>query len=113
MFGTARLLSKNWPAVPDTPAEADLSDAMLGYWAAFARDGVPSAEGKPAWPPYGESRAYMAFDAVPVPGEHLLPGMYELVETVVCRRRAQGDLPWHWNVGVIAPPLPEGGPGCP
>ena len=113
VFGTARLLSKNWPAVPTTPAEDALSGAMLGYWAAFARDGVPSAEGAPAWRPYGESRAYMAFDAVPVPGEHLMPGMYELVETVVCRRRAQGDLPWHWNVGVIAPPLPEGGPGCP
>ena len=22
------------------------------------------------------------------------------------RRRAQGDLPWHWNVGVASPPLP-------
>src|SRR5690606_21284913 len=37
VFGTARLLSKNWPAVPATPAEDALSGAMLGYWVAFAR----------------------------------------------------------------------------
>ncbi|GAA3933719.1 carboxylesterase/lipase family protein [Luteimonas lutimaris] len=113
VFGTRALLSSNWPAVPGTAAEAALSDAMLGYWAGFARDGVPAAAGAPAWPAYGEARAYMAFEQAPVPGEHLMPGMYELVETVVCRRRAQGDLPWHWNVGVIAPPLPEGSAGCP
>jgi len=54
----------------------------------------------------------MSFDAAPVPGEHLMPGMYELLETVVCRRRVQGDLPWHWNVGIASPPLPEGDSRC-
>ena len=86
--------------------ESGLSDAMLSYWASFARDGVPSAEGQPEWRAYGDDRAYMAFDQTPVADEHLMPGMFELVEEVVCRRRAHGGTPWHWNVGVASPPLP-------
>jgi hypothetical protein len=35
-----------------------------------------------------------------------MPGMYELNEQVVCRRRAKGGVPWHWNVGLVSPPLP-------
>jgi para-nitrobenzyl esterase len=79
---------------------------MIGYWTSFARDGVPKAAGEPAWKPYGAERAYMAFVEGPQPGVHLRPGMYEVNETVMCRRRAQGDTPWNWNVGVVAPPLP-------
>lgn len=103
----------HWPAIPAAEGEKSLSAAMLSYWASFARNGVPAAAGQPEWQPYGEARAYMAFDAAPAPGEHLMPGMYELVEQVVCRRRAQGDLPWHWNVGIVSPPLPGGVAGCP
>ncbi|UNK43606.1 carboxylesterase family protein [Luteimonas sp. S4-F44] len=113
VFGTLDRTSPNWPRIPDTAGERALSDAMVGYWAAFARDGRPAADGAPAWRAYGDARAYMAFKAEPRPGEHLMPGMYELVETVVCRRRAKGDLPWHWNVGLAAPPLPAGVTGCP
>lgn len=114
VFGTTAQTPPNWPSIPDTAVEQRLSDAMMDYWATFARDGVPAATGEPAWHPYGDTRAYMAFDAGPVPGTHLKPGMYELVEKVVCRRRAQGDLPWHWNVGIVAPPVvAEGAPGCP
>ncbi|WP_232207652.1 carboxylesterase family protein [Pseudoxanthomonas sp. J35] len=102
-----------WPKAPDTAGEQALTAAMSGYWASFARSGRPVAAGQPAWQPYGQVRAYMAFEDAPVPGEHLMPGMYELVEGVVCRRRAQGGLPWHWNVGIAAPPLPAGAPGCP
>ncbi len=54
---------------------------MTGYWASFARDGVPKAAGEPAWKPYGKDRAYMAFVEGPQPGVHLRPGMYELNET--------------------------------
>ena len=43
------------------------------------------------------------------PKTHLLPGMYELNEQVVCRRRAAGGIPWHWNVGLASPPLPRRG----
>ena len=113
LFGTTARTPPHWPPIPGTAEEADLSAAMMGYWAAFAREGTPSAAGWPRWQPYGDAHAYMAFEARPVPGEHLDRGMYELVETVVCRRRAQGDLPWHWNVGIVSPPLPEETTGCP
>ena len=112
-LGTADGTPPTWPDPPDTDAERRLAAAMQAYWTSFARRGKPVAADAPAWPAYGEARAYMAFDGAPQPGEHLMPGMFELVETVVCRRRAHGGLPWHWNVGIISPPLPEGVAGCP
>jgi para-nitrobenzyl esterase len=112
VFGTMRLAAAAWPRAPDTPEERALSDAMLGYWTSFARDGRPTARGQPGWQPYGAARAYMAFAGTPRPGTHLLPGMYELNEQVMCRRRAAGGIPWNWNVGIVAPPLPAGVPGC-
>jgi para-nitrobenzyl esterase len=78
----------------------------------FARDGVPAAGGQPAWRPYGTARHYMAFAGSPRPGTHLLPGMYELNEQVMCRRRAAGGIPWNWNVGIVSPPLPPARPEC-
>ncbi|MEI9887671.1 MAG: carboxylesterase family protein [Rhizomicrobium sp.] len=112
VFGTAERTGPLWPKAPATPAESNLTDAMIGYWTAFARDGVPSAAGQPYWQPYGAERAYMAFEEGPRPGTHLLPGMYELNEQVVCRRRAQGGVAWNWNVGLVSPPLPAGAPEC-
>lgn len=106
VFGGGDRTPPHWPEIPETDEESELSEAMLSYWVSFARDGTPSAAGQPEWAPYGEDRAYMAFNQTPAAGEHLMPGMFELVEEVVCRRRARGDLPWHWNVGVVAPPLP-------
>jgi para-nitrobenzyl esterase len=112
VFGTADRTAPAWPRIPATPEEAGLSDAMVGYWTAFARDGVPSATGQPAWRAYGADRAYMAFADVPRPGERLMPGMYDLNEQVVCRRRAKGGVPWNWNVGLLSPPLPPADPRC-
>jgi para-nitrobenzyl esterase len=112
VFGTIGNTPSRWPAIPATPVESRLSDAMVSYWATFARAGVPSAPDQPQWKPYGSERAYMAFENAPRPGVHLLPGMYELVEQVVCRRRAAGHIPWHWNVGVASPPLPEPATGA-
>jgi para-nitrobenzyl esterase len=112
VFGTARLAAPAWPNIPETAPERALSDAMLGYWTSFARTGVPRAEGQPAWHPYGTTRAYMAFADVPRASMRLLPGMYELNEQVMCRRRARGGIPWNWNVGIVASPLPAGGPEC-
>jgi para-nitrobenzyl esterase len=112
VFGTARLAPAAWPTIPDTPEERALSDAMLSYWLSFARTGIPRAEGQPDWQPYGTTRAYMTFAGTPRPGTHVLPGMYELNEQVMCRRRAAGGIPWNWNVGIVSPPLPAGGPGC-
>ena len=112
VFGTAGKTPPRWPPIPATPVETQLSEAMTDYWTAFARDGVPSASGQPQWKAYGADRSYMAFKDSPQPGTHLLPGMYELHEQVVCRRRAQGGIPWNWNVGVVSPPLPTGNVQC-
>jgi para-nitrobenzyl esterase len=83
----------------------------MGYWAAFARDGAPSAANQPEWRAYNGERAYMAFEDVP----HMRagpPNSYEIHEAVVCRRRAAGSVAWNWNVGVISPPLPPEAPHC-
>jgi len=107
MFGNAHRTPPNWPKLPDTPSEAAFVKALLEYWASFARTGTPSAGGQPAWPAYGTGREYMSFEDVPRAKRHLMPGMYEFNEQVVCRRRAKGGIPWHWNVGLAAPaPMP-------
>jgi len=106
MWGNPNRTPLNWPKLPDTAAEKKLSDAMLEYWVSFAKTGVPAASGQPAWPAYGSERNYMSFEDVPVPKTHLMPGMYEFNEQIVCRRRAKGGIPWHWNVGLVSPPLP-------
>ncbi|MEU6294238.1 carboxylesterase/lipase family protein [Streptomyces erythrochromogenes] len=38
---------------PLAPAQQRLADRMAGYWAAFARTGVPASPGAPPWPPPG------------------------------------------------------------
>ena len=35
-----------------TPAQQELSDAMVGYWTQFAHSGDPNSLGAPAWPAY-------------------------------------------------------------
>ena len=86
---------------------------MLDYWTSFARTGRPQAAHAAAWPAYGSAGAYMHFAAAPRPETGLMPGMYALNEEVVCRRNAQGNLPWHWNVGLVSPPLPPAVPRVP
>jgi para-nitrobenzyl esterase len=112
VFGTMKHTPPLWPKVPSTAAEAKLSDAMMDYWTSFMRSGEPSAADQPRWPAYGPARAFMAFADEPRPGAHLLPGMYELNDEVVCRRRANGSQPWNWNVGILAPPLPPRAEHC-
>lgn len=106
VFGTADATPPLWPKIPNTPVEQRLSDAMIAYWASFARTGRPDAAGGPDWPAYGKTAGYMDFADSPQPSHHLLPGMYHLNEAVVCRRYAAGDIPWNWNVGLVSPPLP-------
>ncbi len=106
VFGNIDRTAPDWPEIPDTSAERAFSDAMLEYWTSFARSGEPSASQQPDWPAYGSKRAYMHFAETPQPRTHLMPRMFELNDEVVCRRRAQGDQPWHWNVGIVAPALP-------
>lgn len=106
VFGTFDGTPQLWPRIPNTDEEKKLSDAMIGYWSSFARSGRPTAEEEPAWPEYGSTGAYMDITSAPLPSTRLLPGMYRLNEEVVCRRRASGDQPWNWNVGLASPILP-------
>ncbi len=111
VFGTFGGTPPLWPKIPTTSEETKLSDAMVGYWSSFARTGRPQAANEPDWPAFGSTPgskgAYMAFTDAPHPSDHLLPGMYELNEEVVCRRRANGDIPWGWNVGIVSPKIPH------
>ena len=106
VFGTADKTPPDWPKVPATTAERTLAAAMTDYWASFAREGAPRAQGQADWHPYGRERAYLWVAEQPRSSTHVLPGMYELVEQVVCRERAHGGIPWNWNVGLALPPLP-------
>jgi para-nitrobenzyl esterase len=111
VFGTFDKLPAHWPKPPPTEEEQRLSAAMTHYWTSFARTGVPTAAGEPAWPTYGKTAAYMAFRAGPQRAVDPEPGMYRLTEQVVCRRRA-ANVAWNWNVGLWSPPLPPAAPGC-
>jgi para-nitrobenzyl esterase len=112
VFGTLDGTPPLWPRIPNTDEEKKLSDAMIGYWSSFARAGRPTAKDEPAWPTYGSTGAYMDITGEPLPSTGLLPGMYELNEEVVCRRRASGDESWNWNVGIVSPILPPQQPQC-
>lgn len=112
VFGTFDGTPALWPKIPDTDEEKNLSDAMVGYWTSFARTGRPTAKDEPAWPAYGSTGAYMDITDAPLPSTRLLPGMYQLNEEVVCRRRAVGDIPWNWNVGLYSPKNPPPQPQC-
>lgn len=101
-----------WPKNPDTPEEQALASAMGAYWTSFVRTGRPQASNAPDWPAYAPGERYMRFAATPIPDRDLMPGMYELNETVMCRRRAAGSVPWGWNVGLAAPRTPASSAGC-
>ncbi|MGH8297499.1 MAG: carboxylesterase family protein, partial [Steroidobacteraceae bacterium] len=112
VFGTLDATPPLWPKIPASAREQALSQAMLDYWASFARTGRPRAVHEPDWPAFGSAGAYMHFTGAPHPAKDLMPGMYRLHEQVVCRRMAAGDQPWGWNVGLWAPKLPAAAPQC-
>ena len=111
IFGTASRTPPPWPKMEMTLAENRFAEAIRDYWASFVRTGTPRAEGQPHWQPFGSSKAYMNFGDVPRPDANPMPGMYELYEEVLCRRRAEGKTPWNWNIGIVSPPLPDAA-GC-
>lgn len=113
MFGTIDGVTALWPKIPDTDVERALSTAMVDYWSSFARTGVPNAHHQPAWPAHNKDSAYMLFAGRPQVAMDLMPGQYKLHEQVVCRRRAAGNIPWNWNVGVTSPSLPPAQEACP
>jgi para-nitrobenzyl esterase len=112
VFGTYDRTPALWPKVPDTASERAFSDAMLDYWASFARNGQPTSANAPAWPAFGSQQAYMHFAEKPVAKAKLMPGMYALNEAVMCRK-ASGGIGWNWNVGLVSPKLPAKSVACP
>jgi para-nitrobenzyl esterase len=112
VFGTIDATPPSWPAIPDTAEERRISDAMLDYWTSFARSGAPVAEGGPNWTPFSEGSSFMHFDRAAVLSADFMPGMYELHERVMCRRRQDGRQSWNWRSGSTAPPLPAPTPQC-
>ena len=110
MFGNPDRTPQFWPKIPTTPQETRLADAMVGYWTSFAKTGTPSAQNEAAWAPYGSTEAYMHFADAPKAESNVFPGMFELHEEAVCRRRKNGDQQWNWNTGLVSPTL---GPACP
>ena len=111
MFGNLDRTPPSWPKA-EGAAERKFSNAMMDYWVSFARTGKPVAAGNPDWPEYSKTEGYMAFAQTPRPGTRMMPGMYPLLETAMCRRRAAGNLPWNWNAGIVSPVLPAKGAGC-
>ncbi len=112
LFGTRDRTPPLWPKPPATPAEAAMSEAIADYWASFASSGTPRADNAPPWPAYdAEGRAWMHFADRPKAERELSPGMFELHEEVVRKRRAAGNVPWNWNVGLAAPSASAGGAG--
>jgi para-nitrobenzyl esterase len=112
VFGTFSGTPPLWPKVPGSPLETSLSDALIGYWSSFARTGRPIAPNASSWPAYDARHAYMHFTDVPRPETELMPGMYQLNEEVMCRRKAAGTVAWNWNVGLASPPMPPPVAAC-
>jgi para-nitrobenzyl esterase len=112
VFGTFEGTPPLWPKNAHTPDEDAFARAVGDYWASFARTGRPQARNAPDWPAYTPDARYMHFAATPTPARDLMPGMFDLNETVMCRRRSAGAVPWGWNVGLWAPAKPADAAGC-
>ena len=106
VIGSNDKLPKYWPKPPDDARERVLSAAIMNYFTGFARTGHPVAQGEPDWKPYSDHLAYMDFSDKPKASENLLPGMFELQEEVVARRRAAGTQNWYINIGLASPAVP-------
>ena len=107
VFGTIDRTPPFWPKPPPISSEAKLSDAMVDYWSSFARTGIPSAAGEPDWPPY---RRRARLHGVPGFAAHIestsSPACTPCTRPSSVSRRASGDTPWNWNIGLRSPPLP-------
>lgn len=112
VFGTIDATPASWPAIPNTPEERRISDAMLDYWTSFARTGAPVAANGPAWTRFEQDRSYLSFDEAPTLSTQFMPGMFELHEQVMCRRRQSGSQSWNWRSGSTAPVIPSPTPQC-
>ena len=97
--GESAALGPNWPRPPLTSAESQLSDALLGYWTSFVRDGVPTASGMPAWPRFtAKERGYLDIDERPTAARDLHPAAFAYADALVASRRQQGR-GWRLDIG--------------
>lgn len=112
VFGTFDATPAHWPRIPDTADQRGVSDAMIDYWTSFARNGAPVAENGPDWAPFAQDRAFMRFNQGARLENQFIPGMYELHEEVMCRRRESGVQSWNWRSGSTAPVLPASAAEC-
>ena len=104
-IGPGAPMLRYWPRAQGAGEEA-LSNAMIAYWTSFARSGVPKAPHQPDWPTFAPHESYMHFAQRPEVATDLMPGMYQLNEEVMQRRRRAGNQQWRDDVGVAAPVLP-------
>jgi para-nitrobenzyl esterase len=111
-FATFTRVGPHWPQPPQTPEERAYSDTFMSYLVSFMQTGKPAAPNVTAWPAYGAETAFLAFQDTPKVSAHLMRGMYELNEAVMCRRKASGEQAWNWNVGLAAPKLPPNTAAC-
>ncbi len=104
--GPGAPIGPNWPKPPETAQEAALTDAMLNYWAAFVRTGVPSAPASPAWPRYTLiDRAYLDIVDTPVAKTDLQPAAFAWADGLVADRWKAGRS-WRFDIGFNAFPVP-------
>jgi para-nitrobenzyl esterase len=85
----------------------------MDFWTEFARTGKPSSPGAPEWRSFGEAQHYLDIQSGLTSAVRLMPGMYELHERTMCRRREEGTQSWNWNTGIVAPVLPPASEACP
>jgi para-nitrobenzyl esterase len=96
----------NWPDPPAQPEDHAMSEILMDYWTAFAKDGKPSAPGRPTWPAFtGVEGGYLALrNGQAIPASNLRPGMFAVHDATYRRLRAAGRA-WTWdNIGAWAPP---------
>jgi para-nitrobenzyl esterase len=105
--GEFAALGPNWPRPPLSRAESQLSEAMMGYWTSFVRDGAPKASGHPPWPRFtAGKREYLDIDERPATARDLQPGAFAFAAGLVAERRQQGR-GWRLDIGFSA--FPKGG----
>ena len=113
VFGTFGGTPPLWPKNAGHAARSMRSPTR---WATTGRASRAPAVRRRGTRPIGRrmrpTRRYMHFAATPTPDRGLMPGMYDLNESVMCRRRASGTLSWGWLVGLWAPKMPAGAAGC-